>query len=292
MQPYCLPLTSVKSTDEPIIVLADVMLTHNWMVDEADTLHRDISPSNIMVGRDRAQDGSTSVYSQLIDLDYAINIGNERIPYPERAGTLPFMGVLNLEADPSQRTEHDDWESLLYVLCWMATFGINEADAKKLIALHRARSSPELTIKGWRDGISMEDIAHNKRWYLDAMDAFTDSITDYFSGSHLLGHSTYDIAEHAHWRTLLELYFALFQNADARIGLECRGTSKATEKDASAAENKDLAALFAKLRISYFDPFNMRAKDPAKRIIVASLLKVMKDSAELAKERIKKAAAV
>ncbi|KAJ2743758.1 hypothetical protein GGI20_003515 [Coemansia sp. BCRC 34301] len=58
------------------------------------------------------------------------------------------------------------------------------------------------------------------------------------------------------------------------------GTSKATEKDASTAENKDLAALFAKLRISYFGPFNMRAKDPAKQIIVTSLLNVMKDSAD------------
>ncbi|KAJ2737896.1 hypothetical protein GGI20_006363, partial [Coemansia sp. BCRC 34301] len=195
-QPYCLPLTLVKSADELIVVLADAMLTHNWMVDEADTLHHDISPNSIMVGRDRAQDGAISVYGQLIDLDYAINVGDERILRPERSGTLPFISLLNLEADPSQRTEHDDWESLLYILCWMATFGINEADAKRLATLHRAWNGPELAIKGWRDGISMGDIVHNKRWYLDTMDVFTDSITDYFSGSHLLGHSTYDIAEH------------------------------------------------------------------------------------------------
>ncbi|KAJ2745887.1 hypothetical protein GGI20_001833 [Coemansia sp. BCRC 34301] len=90
MQPYCLPLTSVKSADGLIIVLAGVMLTHNWVVDEADTLHRDISPNNIMVGRDRAQGGTTSVYGQLIDLDYAINVGDERILRPERSGTLRF----------------------------------------------------------------------------------------------------------------------------------------------------------------------------------------------------------
>ncbi|KAJ2475956.1 hypothetical protein IWW47_006409, partial [Coemansia sp. RSA 2052] len=108
-QPHYKPLNSVRSADELIIVLADAMRTHDWMMVENDLLHRDISPNNIMVGYDKAQGDSSSVYGQLIDLDYAINPSDERHSRPERTGTLPFMSILNLEGHPDQRTELDDW---------------------------------------------------------------------------------------------------------------------------------------------------------------------------------------
>ncbi|KAJ2811739.1 hypothetical protein FBU31_007720 [Coemansia sp. 'formosensis'] len=85
-----------------------------------------------MVGRRRTHDGGSEVYGMLIDLDYAINPSHGRLSRPERTGTLPFMSILNLEAHPDQQTELDDFESLLYVLCFQATFGINNDDAKTL----------------------------------------------------------------------------------------------------------------------------------------------------------------
>ncbi|KAI8318473.1 hypothetical protein GQ54DRAFT_306984 [Martensiomyces pterosporus] len=93
----------------------------------SELLHRDISTSTILVVHSPL---AGTVHGVLVDFDCAISVGVDRKARPERTGTLPFMSVLNLEANWRERTELDDWESLLYLVCWLATFGINKEDRK------------------------------------------------------------------------------------------------------------------------------------------------------------------
>ncbi|KAI8318907.1 hypothetical protein GQ54DRAFT_248898, partial [Martensiomyces pterosporus] len=88
----------------------------------SELLHRDISTNNILVVRSPLD---STVHGALIDFDCAISVGMAR---PERTGTLQFMSVLTLEVNWLECTEIDDWESLLYLVCWLGTFGINKED--------------------------------------------------------------------------------------------------------------------------------------------------------------------
>ncbi|KAJ2907879.1 hypothetical protein GGI21_003446, partial [Coemansia aciculifera] len=169
MKPCYDTLSSVRSVDELIVVIADVMRTHDWLLTECDLIHRDISPNNILIQRCDEADGGYSIpYGQLNDYDYAINPSEERNLRPERTGTLPFMSVHNLESSLDQRTELDDWESIICVLCWLATFGINDGDAKKLKKLHSSLAKHrKLMVKEWVDSASVEVIAFEKRSVFD-----------------------------------------------------------------------------------------------------------------------------
>ncbi|KAI8317809.1 hypothetical protein GQ54DRAFT_247849, partial [Martensiomyces pterosporus] len=106
-------LDSVRSADELIVVLADAMRAHGEILRRCSLLHRDISTNTIMVVRSPL-DGT--VHGALIDFDCAISVGVDRKARPERNGKLPFMSVLNLEANWLERTEIDDWESLQYLV--------------------------------------------------------------------------------------------------------------------------------------------------------------------------------
>ncbi|KAJ2907558.1 hypothetical protein GGI21_003768, partial [Coemansia aciculifera] len=286
--PLCRPLDTAKSVDELIIALADAMHAHATILRDCNLLHRDVSTNNIMIGEETAPggDGST-VYGLLVDFDYAVSTDCERSLRPERTGTVPFMSMLNLEADCSARTELDDWESLLYVLCWMATHGINEKDRQVLANAKKGFSDPASKIGGWAPGRAMNVIAKAKRRALESRRAFIKSITNFFSGPVLadkLSGNSKEIPDYTSLETLaLDLYKTLFDNRD--VGLDCRGSSKESILDAKKQENGDLIDLFKELRIDSFDPFSRRAKEEIREKIAKGLLKVMDKHATLAKER-------
>ncbi|KAJ2618489.1 hypothetical protein GGI26_006536, partial [Coemansia sp. RSA 1358] len=123
MSPVGEPLETVRSVRELLIVLRDAMKCHFEIFTKCKILHRDISNNNILVVRGR----KGKIHGLLIDFDCAIDsslVGSNR--RPERTGTLPFMSVANLENLPFERTMLDDWESLLYLVCWLGSYGIND----------------------------------------------------------------------------------------------------------------------------------------------------------------------
>ncbi|KAJ1718319.1 hypothetical protein LPJ53_006578, partial [Coemansia erecta] len=125
-EPVAMPMRNLTSGYEAIIVIADAMRCHGAIVDGPGILHRDMSMGNIMFTRN--SDG-TGLKGILIDFDHAINIGNvSDIGHKERTGTGPFMSVNNLEKNDNPRTRLDDCESVLYILCWIATFGLNKKE--------------------------------------------------------------------------------------------------------------------------------------------------------------------
>ncbi|KAJ1726096.1 hypothetical protein LPJ72_006450, partial [Coemansia sp. Benny D160-2] len=66
------------------------------------------------------------------------------------------------------RTVLDDWESLLYLVCWLGTYGINKSN-------QRDDSDADIPIKRWRDGSSIK-IALDKRNNLSSAEAFEEQI--------------------------------------------------------------------------------------------------------------------
>ncbi|KAJ2806126.1 hypothetical protein H4R20_001808 [Coemansia guatemalensis] len=126
MEPRGYHIKTVSSDAELVIVLADAMKCHSAILDHCNILHRDLSTNNILVVR---KDGEALPRGLLIDFDYAIEVDSEqRAARPARSGTLPFMSVNNLINADTPRTALDDWESLLYIICWLASSGICSED--------------------------------------------------------------------------------------------------------------------------------------------------------------------
>ncbi|KAJ2504792.1 hypothetical protein H4217_009348, partial [Coemansia sp. RSA 1939] len=171
MSPVGHYLSTVQNEEELVLAVADAMECHNTILTKCRLLHRDISVNNILVVREfEGRSVRRPVKGLLIDYDHAISIDKESSGCATRSGTLPFMSIHNLMGHDSKRTALDDWESLLYLICWQATFGINNADRKGVKA---DRIVAE--ILKWRDG-DMVDIANEKRKQLHSLDTFKSTI--------------------------------------------------------------------------------------------------------------------
>ncbi|KAJ2659501.1 hypothetical protein IWW48_003447 [Coemansia sp. RSA 1200] len=113
------PLKHINSVPELICVMADAMECHWEIYKRCGILHRDISTNNILF-----TGSGSSIKGMLIDFDHAFCENDKSDVHRfERTGTLPFMSVNNLEGKVKKHTVLDDWESLLYILCWLGTYG-------------------------------------------------------------------------------------------------------------------------------------------------------------------------
>ncbi|KAJ1966609.1 hypothetical protein H4R35_006952, partial [Dimargaris xerosporica] len=121
MTPLAERLDTLDNINDLIEVLADVMVCHRQLYEGCQISHRDISTNNIMVVRQ-----GSAVRGMLVDFDNAIRLSADFSDrQPERTGTLPFMSIGTMENNDTKRTALDDWESLLYVICWVGTYGFN-----------------------------------------------------------------------------------------------------------------------------------------------------------------------
>ncbi|KAJ1804462.1 hypothetical protein LPJ77_004755, partial [Coemansia sp. RSA 2523] len=142
MSPVGHSIKKVQNEAELIIVLVEAMQCYSSVLDQCGVLHRDISANNILVVRD----GENKIpRGLLIDFDFAVEVNkHERSARPARSGTMPYMSIANILNLDTPRTALDDWESLLYVVSWLATVGITSS--------HRVSDAvlAEMPIKNWR----------------------------------------------------------------------------------------------------------------------------------------------
>ncbi|KAJ2146269.1 hypothetical protein IW136_000640 [Coemansia sp. RSA 678] len=156
MSPVGEPIHNLKSIDELIVIVGDVMAAHTAIAKRCGLLHRDLSVNNIMFCRD----ANGGVKGMLVDFDNACRIADmENMKQPDCVGTLPFMSIGNLEMSGVKRTVLDDWESLIYILCWLGTFGINQADQDS------AKAVRDLPIQNWHKN-SAANISSSKRQFM------------------------------------------------------------------------------------------------------------------------------
>ncbi|KAJ2609888.1 hypothetical protein EV177_004238 [Coemansia sp. RSA 1804] len=121
-------LGDTESVDELIVAVADAMHANHRILSECGILHRDMSPHNVLLTRNRDRKPT----GMLIDFDFATRVADEIAEGPNRTGTGPYMSIANLQGLEFPRTELDDWESLIYVLSMMATFGVTTEDRHAL----------------------------------------------------------------------------------------------------------------------------------------------------------------
>ncbi|KAJ2808818.1 hypothetical protein H4R20_000599 [Coemansia guatemalensis] len=161
------PLNKLKSVYELIIVMADAMRCHGAIVDECGILHRDISMNNILFTEENGK-----VKGLLFDFDCAFDLTSpDNIPRTERNGTQPFMSIGNLEGSSVPQTALDDWESVIYILCWYGVFGLNSKTAPDNPVSH-----PE--IHRWIEG-DVDQMAMAKRDHLHNSENLNDITKDF-----------------------------------------------------------------------------------------------------------------
>ncbi|KAJ1993672.1 hypothetical protein GGI25_001563 [Coemansia spiralis] len=264
MSPVGEPLETVRSVRELLVVLRDAMECHFAIFTKCGILYRDISNNNILVVRD----GSGDVHGLLIDFDCAIDsslIGSNR--RPERTGTLPFMRVANLENLPFERTMLDDWESLLYLVCWLCSYGINDTVPLR-------NDAYKLPILKWSVGHDVLDIANAKRYHLSTMDNFSDFITDNFNTPQSGYYFLQAMAE--------ELHSTLFFNESIDRNENCHGSTKdrlnTSSKHALIGGFKGMYISRNKTPPKRIDPFVERIKYAKE--ISEQLLKVLEKYVE------------
>ncbi|KAJ2138254.1 hypothetical protein IW136_003199, partial [Coemansia sp. RSA 678] len=206
LQPLGRPLNTLKSPYELIIVLADIMVAHSVILKKSGYLHRDISPNNIMV-----VDDGERVCGLLIDFDHAIKTDKSRLAIAERTGTLPFMSICNLQNTKVQRSELDDWESLLYVVCWLGVHGVNRdeqvAYQQEINAMCKDDEYYRPPLAKWKAG-TFDDVAIAKKNDLEDDESFNDCVLQYFQE----GAAYNELKDMAR-----SLRFALFENPELSL---------------------------------------------------------------------------
>ncbi|KAJ2811869.1 hypothetical protein H4S07_001783 [Coemansia furcata] len=154
----------ISAADNPsqvVVAIADAMAALNAAYDKCKILHGNISDRAILI-----QQTADGVKGVLADFDYASYAGDTGVDTPE---LMLFQSIHSLENPGAIRTSLDDCESLFYLVCWLGTFGVNQAHRRGFVM------GPSLPILNWNRGTDQE-IAQEKRLHMASEDHFDDCI--------------------------------------------------------------------------------------------------------------------
>ncbi|KAJ2774362.1 hypothetical protein IWQ56_000610 [Coemansia nantahalensis] len=242
MRPIGVSLNMVDSPDELIIAVCDAMEAHTEIVRRCGILHRDISVNNILF---RGIGDEGEVRGMIIDFDNAVRVdSNHMAARTDAVGTPPFMSVGNMEESQVKLTALDDWESCVYLLCWLGASGVNDRDQKCY------KNNPMRRILQWRSG-GKGDIAEVKRMHMGSTPYFKNIILAEFIVDGRYG-GLRDLAE--------ALHKTLFFNA--KVWSLCRGSfvnDEALERLQNGKRPQEKHYDFG-VDINITDPFARRAE--------------------------------
>lgn len=110
------PLQTFSSPSQLAAVLGDIVKALRSLYLQANILHRDVSPRNIIIVCNGPRDADAAI-GMLIDLDFALDLSHPA-GQQQLVGTQGFMAIGILGGD--EHTYRHDLESLFYVFLWMA----------------------------------------------------------------------------------------------------------------------------------------------------------------------------
>ncbi|KAJ2049824.1 hypothetical protein GGH13_008860, partial [Coemansia sp. S155-1] len=155
-----------------VVAVADAMAALNAAYAKCKILHGNISDRAIFL-----QQTADRIRGVLAEFDYACYAGEssgvDKVPE-----LMLFQSIRSLEDPKAVRTFLDDLESLLYLVCWLGTFGVNKAQRAAYAARHAAGLEPRRPIMTWNQGTAA-DIAGRKRDHLATFAAFDSNILFY-----------------------------------------------------------------------------------------------------------------
>ncbi|KAJ1923520.1 hypothetical protein GGI09_003546 [Coemansia sp. S100] len=241
-------ISEADNQSQVVVAVADAMTALNAAYVKCQILHSSISDRAILL--QQTVDGIRGI---LTEFDYACYAGDssgvDKVPE-----LMLFQSIRSLEDPKAARTILDDLESLLYLVCWLGTFGVNKDQREAYIA--GLPKNPYLPIMDWNRGTAIE-IAGRKRSRLVTLAAFDSNILFY-------------MRENSPLRPLAEdMYMALFLHPG------CYGVTLLTDNSIARIEDGNIrAALHAVPVINRTrDPLALRHAFLA--AIIAKLLEVL-----------------
>ncbi|KAJ1909782.1 hypothetical protein LPJ71_003406 [Coemansia sp. S17] len=243
-------ISEADNQSQVVVAVADAMAALNAAYEKCKILHGNISDRAIFL-----QQTADRIRGVLAEFDYACYAGesSDEDKVPE---LMLFQSIRSLEDPKAVRTFLDDLESLLYLVCWLGTFGVNKAQRAAYAARHTAGLEPRRPIMAWNQGTAA-DIAGRKRDHLATFAAFDSNILFY-------------MRENSPLRPLAEdMYMALFLHPG------CYGVTLLTDNSIARIEDGNIrAALHAVPVINRTrDPLALRHAFLA--AIIAKLLEVL-----------------
>ncbi|KAJ2073084.1 hypothetical protein GGH13_002244 [Coemansia sp. S155-1] len=222
-------ISEADNQSQVVVAVVDAMIALNAAYAKCKILHGSISDRAILL--QQTVDGIKGV---LAEFDYACyaddSSGVDKVPE-----LMLFQSMRSLENLGAVRTLLDDLESLLYLVCWLGTFGVNQADREAYIA--GLPKDTYLPIMDWNQGTAIE-IAGRKRDHLATLAAFRSKIIS-------------NMRENSPLRPLaVDMYRALFLHPG------CYAVALLTDDDVTEIEDGNIRAALLAV------PIINRTRDP------------------------------
>ncbi|KAJ2747725.1 hypothetical protein GGI20_000195 [Coemansia sp. BCRC 34301] len=162
-------ISAATNSRQVIIAIADAMAALNTAYNKRRILHCHISEQAILF-----RETADGVVGSVAEFGYATYRGGRIYSaHCEMPEQIAFQSILSLERPLEFRTRLEDWESLLYLVCWLGTFGVGKAERDAFVA----NPPKALAVKYW-SADSASNIALAKRNHISSLDAFMTNIAD------------------------------------------------------------------------------------------------------------------
>ncbi|KAJ2859568.1 hypothetical protein GGH94_006035 [Coemansia aciculifera] len=155
------PISAADNPSQIVVAIADAMAALNEVYGKCKIFHGNISDRAILF-----RETTDGVKGILGEFDYAFYSGDNPVESPE---LMLFQSIHSLENPRAVHTRLDDWESILYLMCWQGTFGVNQQQGMAYVA------DPNLPILDWNKSTAPQ-IAQHKRNYMDRIRGFRYNI--------------------------------------------------------------------------------------------------------------------
>ncbi|KAJ1670431.1 hypothetical protein GGF38_001531, partial [Coemansia sp. RSA 25] len=161
-------ISAANNVSQVIVAIADAMEAHNAAYLNCGVIHGNITDRAILFRE--TKDG---VSGALAEFDYATCDSDSRASAAnrEKPELMMFRSILSLAHSEAPRTRLDDWESLLYLVICLGTYGINDNERRAFFAVRRAR----LPIMAWNSSDTVT-VAHLKRGIMGSTHAFNTDV--------------------------------------------------------------------------------------------------------------------
>ncbi|KAJ2240644.1 hypothetical protein GGI13_007603 [Coemansia sp. RSA 455] len=156
-------ISEADNQSQVVVAVADAMIALNAAYEKCNILHGNINDRAILL--QQTVDGIKGV---LAEFDYACYAGDSAgaVESPE---PMLFQSIRSLDNPRAVRTPLDDGESLLNLVCWLGSFGVNKAQRAAYVA--ELPKKPKLPIMVWNQGTAA-DIADAKRLHVATEETF------------------------------------------------------------------------------------------------------------------------
>ncbi|KAJ2812059.1 hypothetical protein H4S07_001658 [Coemansia furcata] len=217
------PISAADYPNQVVVAIADAMIALNEAYTKCMIVHGNISDQAILF-----QKTADKVKGVLAEFGYASYAGESAVDAPE---LNKFQSIRSLENPGAARTRLDDWESILYLICWLGTFGINATQRREFAADQDRRRAPGFTERYPTERVSLLLI---RNWNYDTSSA-SDFKRCYMHDITSFRHSYLSEIRDSPLRQLAEdIYMALFRHPD------CYGTYKVSDKDLNSKWCSDI----------------------------------------------------